>query len=80
MRPALAALAFLTAASGFLFVGYLFSIMAMRIGDVALVSPFRYTLMIWAIVMGILVFGEYPDEWTLIGAAIGIGSVLLGRI
>lgn len=63
----------LSASAGFLFFGYLFSIMAMRLGDVAVVSPFRYTIMIWAIVMGIVVFGEYPDEWTLIGAAIVVG-------
>ncbi|GAB4366128.1 MAG: DMT family transporter [Kiloniellaceae bacterium] len=63
----------LSASAGFLFFGYLFSIMAMRVGDVAVVSPFRYTIMIWAIVMGIVVFAEYPDRWTLTGAAIVVG-------
>jgi len=66
-------LGLLIASASFLFVGYVFSIMAMRIGDVAVVSPFRYTIMIWAIIMGIVVFGEFPDEWTLIGAAVVIG-------
>ncbi|MEO3430573.1 DMT family transporter [Pelagibius sp. CAU 1746] len=63
----------LCAAAGFLFFGYLFSIKAMRIGEVAVVSPFRYTIMVWAIVLGIVVFGEIPDAWTLTGAAIVVG-------
>src|SRR3546814_4115529 len=32
----------------FLVFGYLFSIKAMRVGEVAFVSPFRYTILIWA--------------------------------
>jgi drug/metabolite transporter (DMT)-like permease len=63
----------LATSSGFLFFGYLFSIKGMRSGEVAFVSPFRYTILIWAILIGILVFGEFPDRWTLIGAAIVVG-------
>jgi drug/metabolite transporter (DMT)-like permease len=63
-------LGLLSASAGFLFFGYLFSIKAMRMGEVAFVSPFRYTVLIWAIILGIFVFGEFPDEWTLIGAAL----------
>jgi drug/metabolite transporter (DMT)-like permease len=60
----------------FLIVGYLTSVMAMRKGDIGLVAPFRYTSLIWAIVLGLLVFGELPDIWTLIGAAIVVGAGL----
>lgn len=67
---ALPQLALLAASAGFLFFGYLFSIKAMREGEVAFVSPFRYTIMVWALLIGILVFGEFPDGWTLTGAAI----------
>lgn len=63
-------LGLLSASAGFLFFGYLFSIKAMRVGEVAFVSPFRYTVMIWAIVLGIVVFGDIPDRWTLVGASI----------
>ena len=66
-------LGILCASAGFLFFGYLFSIMAMRVGEVAVISPFRYTIMIWALALGILVFDEFPDEWTLLGAAIVVG-------
>ncbi len=53
--------------------GYLFSVMAMRNGEISFVAPFRYTGMIWAILFGILLFGELPDETTLIGTSIVIG-------
>ncbi len=54
----------------FLFAGYLFSIMTMRVGDVSFVTPFRYFALVWAIIIGIAVFGELPDFWTIIGSAI----------
>jgi drug/metabolite transporter (DMT)-like permease len=60
----------------FLFVGYLFSVMTMRIGDMGFVSPFRYTILIWALILGAVVFGEIPDEMTLAGAAIIAGTGL----
>ncbi len=63
----------LATSSGFLFIGYLCSIKAMRLGEVAFVSSFRYTILLWAIVLGILVFDEFPGFWTLIGAAIVVG-------
>ena len=50
--------------------GYLFSVMAVRTGDLGFVSPFRYTSMIWAISLGFLLFGDLPDLPTTIGTAI----------
>ena len=60
----------------FLIVGYLTSVAAMRHGDIGLVAPFRYTSLLWAIALGFLVFGNLPDFWTLIGAAIVIAAGL----
>ncbi len=60
----------LFAASIFLIFAYLFSVMTMRVGEISFVSPFRYTVLIWAILLGIFVFGEVPDLWTLIGTLI----------
>ncbi len=57
-------------------LGYFAITAAMRTGDVSLVIPFRYTRLIFAGGLGILVFGERPDALTLIGAAIVIGSGL----
>lgn len=47
---------------------------AMRVGEVSFVTPFRYFRMLFALILGIAVFGESPDSMTLIGAAIIIAS------
>ena len=48
----------------------------MRVGDVSFVAPFRYTAMIWAILLGLLVFGDIPDQWTSLGMAVIAGAGL----
>ena len=62
--------------SVFVFAGYLFSVMAMRVGEVAFVSPFRYTGLIWALLLGWLAFGHWPEPLTLIGASIVVATGL----
>jgi drug/metabolite transporter (DMT)-like permease len=47
---------------------------AMRVGEVAVVTPFRYTRLVFALIIGVTVFGERPDPWTLIGAAVIVAS------
>lgn len=47
---------------------------AMRVGEVSFVTPFRYTRLIFALVIGMGFFGEAPDAVTLIGAAVIVGS------
>ena len=42
----------------------------MRIGDIATIAPFRYTALLWSILIGYLFFSEIPDIWTLVGSAI----------
>lgn len=63
------------AAAGLL-LGYVFSVHAMRRGDIGFVQPFRYTLLVFAIISGIVLFGEWPDGWTLLGAAMVAGTGL----
>ena len=45
-------------------------IAAMRIGDIAFVTPFRYSRIIFGLLAGLLIFGETLDAYTLLGAAI----------
>lgn len=59
-------------------IGYCAGTSAMRIGDVAAVAPFRYTSLIWAVVLDLLMFGLLPDAFTLIGGAIVVGAGLFG--
>jgi drug/metabolite transporter (DMT)-like permease len=67
---------YLVAAAVCVVVGYLFVIKAMRAGDVAIVAPFRYTSLLFAIVAGWLIFGTLPDGWTWAGSALIVASGL----
>lgn len=57
-------------------VAYYGIVAAMRVGEIGFVTPFRYTRIVFALVIGLSVFGEEPDALTLIGAAIIVGSGL----
>jgi drug/metabolite transporter (DMT)-like permease len=61
-------------AGGFLIVGYICAVSAMRWGDIGVVAPFRYTSLLWAILLGFTFFGTLPDGWTMIGAAVVVAS------
>ncbi|KQT86403.1 hypothetical protein ASG48_06360 [Aurantimonas sp. Leaf443] len=54
--------------------GYVLIVGAMRIGDAGFVAPFRYFMLLYALILGALVFGEFPSALTLVGAAIVVGS------
>lgn len=49
---------------------------SMRVGAVAVTVPFRYTRLIFAMILGILVFGERPDLMTWAGSAVIVASGL----
>ena len=66
----------LIAAASILMVGYICSILAMRHGEVSFISPFRYSILIWALVIGIVIFGDIPDLWSTLGAIIIVASGL----
>lgn len=61
-------------ASLFLIVGYLTVVMSMRVGEIAIVAPFRYASLVAAILLGWAVFGQFPDGWTMIGSAIVVAT------
>ena len=56
--------------------GCLCAIMVMRVGEVSFTSLFRYSGLIFALILGWAVFGDWPDHLTLLGAAIVMGSGL----
>lgn len=51
-------------------------ILATRTGEVSVITPFRYSRLVFALIIGALVFGERPDWVTLAGATLVIGSGL----
>lgn len=64
----------LVGSSGFLVAGYYANVVAMRHGDVSVTAPFRYSVVIWAIIVGFLIWGEVPDLPMLVGTAIIIAT------
>lgn len=56
---------------------------SLKIAPASVVAPYQYTLIIWAIVLGYLAFGDIVEFWTLVGAAIiclaGLVLLLLER-
>ncbi|MEZ5667215.1 MAG: DMT family transporter [Alphaproteobacteria bacterium] len=68
--------AWLVGAAMLLLVNYQFITMAMREGDIAFVSPFRYTGLPFAMLLGFVVFADAPDLPMVGGAAIVVGSGL----
>lgn len=50
---------------------------ALRLAPVALVMPMDYTSLVWATLLGVLIFGELPTPWVWVGAPIIIASGLV---
>jgi len=47
---------------------------SLRVGDASLVEPFDYSRIVWALLAGVLIFGESADMWVLLGAAVVAAS------
>ncbi|SHJ26921.1 Permease of the drug/metabolite transporter (DMT) superfamily [Shimia gijangensis] len=56
--------------------GYWGIVTAMRVGEASVVAPYRYTRLLFSLVIGILVFKEEPDTLTILGASLIIGTGL----
>lgn len=72
--PSGIALAHLAGGTVFGMLGYHALTFAMRTGDVSAVTPFRYTRLIFAMVLAMILFQERPDLATWIGAGLVVGS------
>jgi drug/metabolite transporter (DMT)-like permease len=59
-----------------LLIGYQCIISALRSGDISAVAPFRYSALLWAMLLGYLVFGDVPDAMMVLGASIIVLSGL----
>ena len=49
---------------------------ALKVAPAAVVSPFQYTLIVWAVLFGWLAFGDWPDNWMILGAVVIVASGL----
>ncbi|MEL6946101.1 MAG: DMT family transporter, partial [Pseudomonadota bacterium] len=67
---------YLASAAVMIMGGYVFSVLAMRDGEVSFIAPFRYSILIWALMLGFFVLNEVPDTLAMIGSAIVVGTGL----
>lgn len=49
-------------------------IAAYKSGEAVIVAPMQYSQILWATLFGALLFDEFPDFWTLVGAGVIIAS------
>ncbi len=47
---------------------------AFRSADITVTQPAQFLQLVWAVVLGLLVFGEQPELWTIVGGAIIVAS------
>jgi drug/metabolite transporter (DMT)-like permease len=57
-------------------LGHLLYIRALSLAPAVVLQPFTYLLLVWAAFYGIVLFGQFPDTWTILGAAIVVSSGL----
>jgi drug/metabolite transporter (DMT)-like permease len=57
-------------------LGHYLMIKAYQLAPASLLAPFDYTTLIWATILGFVVFGDLPDGWTVLGAVIIMSSGL----
>jgi len=62
--------------SGSATVGQYFWVQAFKAGEMSAVAPFEYLRLPFAVFMGWLIWGQMPEIWTYVGAAIVIASAL----
>lgn len=63
--------------AGLLFgLGHYFVIEGYRYAEASVVSPYRYTNLIWAALLGFILWGEIPSVWVLAGTPLVVGSGL----
>jgi S-adenosylmethionine uptake transporter len=66
----------LLGAALFVTISYYFIVATVRLGDLSATAPFRYSEVVFAIIAGIVVFGEYPDAISYVGMALVIAAGL----
>ena len=66
----------LALAAAFLIAGQLLMVQAVRVAGIAATTPFRYTNVVWALVLGWAIFGFIPDSLAFIGIVLIAGSGL----
>jgi drug/metabolite transporter (DMT)-like permease len=72
--PSRQALLQVTGSGALLSLGLFLIVLAMRRGELSIIAPFRYSAVLWAIVLGSLLWDDMLDAFTITGAFVIIGS------
>lgn len=67
----------LAGAGLFLIFGHFFIFMAYRVGPAGIVAPFYYSFTVWAVISGLLIFGELPNLMAIAGIVLVVASGLV---
>jgi drug/metabolite transporter (DMT)-like permease len=51
-------------------------IRAFAVAEAGAVQPYSYTALVWVTILGLVVFGDFPDCWTILGTAVIVASSL----
>lgn len=74
--PSPEAMALVVASGAFVAGGFYCMVQAMRLGEISAVAPFRYGTMLWALLVGIVVWGEIPNVLAVIGILVVVAAGL----
>jgi drug/metabolite transporter (DMT)-like permease len=74
--PSLHAAGMVLAAAVLMSAGFICLVVAMRSAEMSALAPFRYCVILWAILIGIVVWGEVPDALAILGILIVVGAGL----
>lgn len=58
----------------FLSIGYVCMVLTIRMGDISATAIYRYSVVLFGLLSGTMVFGEFPDRWALLGIALIVVS------
>ncbi len=56
--------------------GHFLLIEALRLAEASAIAPYRYSIVVWSVLAGYVVWGELPDLWIVTGIVLVIGSGL----
>ncbi|MER9137225.1 DMT family transporter [Mesorhizobium sp. M0830] len=76
VMPGMHHLLLMAGAGFFLIFGHFFIFMAYRVGPTSAVAPFYYCFTVWAVISGLLVFGQFPNALAICGILLVVGSGL----
>jgi drug/metabolite transporter (DMT)-like permease len=74
VMPSALALAWVIVAAVFIVGAFILIVIAFRSAEVTLVVPFRYSIVVFAVIFGIALFGEVPDRWSFLGIVLIVGA------